>query len=78
MDLNLLMQSITTVGFPIVCCIGMAYFIWKMYTKMTLTLDKVTDTNQELVMISSNLMKSMDLKIDKIEEKVEKLVDKTV
>ena len=62
--------GITTLGFPIVCAIALAWFCYKSYNKMTDTLDKITQTNQELVMTNSSLIKAMDLKIDKIELKV--------
>ena len=31
MDLGILMELITTLGFPIACVIAMGFFIWKIY-----------------------------------------------
>ena len=35
MDAELIMQLITTLGFPIVCCLGMGYFIFHIYKNTT-------------------------------------------
>lgn len=69
-------EIIDMFGFPIACCVAMGIFIWKMYNKMSSTLDDVTKTNAELVLTNSSLIKGMDNKIDKLEEKVDKVVDK--
>ena len=41
---------ISTLGFPIACCIAMGYFIYQMWGKINLTLDKITETNNQLVL----------------------------
>ena len=46
-------------------CIGLAYFRTKLWNKVSNTLEKVFDTNQGLVVITSDLIKGMDTKIDK-------------
>lgn len=33
MDVSSIQQMITTLGFPIVCVIALAFFIWKIWTK---------------------------------------------
>lgn len=33
MDVSSIQQMITTLGFPIVCVITLAFFIWKIWTK---------------------------------------------
>lgn len=35
MDANAITQLITTLGFPIVCCLGMGYFIFHIYKTTT-------------------------------------------
>ena len=35
MDFNAIMTMIGTLGFPIVCALGMAWFIYKIYTNTT-------------------------------------------
>lgn len=71
-----LINAISTLGYPIVCSIGLAFAIWKMYLKMSKTLDVVTDTNKELVITNSSLIKNIDNKVDKLEVKVDKLIER--
>lgn len=51
-DIKILIDSF---GFPIACCVVIGIFIWNIYNKMSNTLDKVTETNAELVLTNSNL-----------------------
>lgn len=74
---------VTNLGFPVACCIAMGYFIWNMYQKNNDTnertlvaLDKVTETNNQLVLTNQSLISNMDLKVEKIEEKVEEIASK--
>lgn len=69
-----LVTSISTLGFPIVCSIGLAFALWRMYLKMSTTLDMVTKTNQELVLTNSSLIKNIDIKVDELEIKVDKIL----
>ncbi|WP_346913737.1 iduronate sulfatase [Clostridium sp.] len=71
-----LINAISTLGYPIVCSIGLAFAIWKMYLKMFSTLDVVTETNKELVITNSSLIKNIDNKVDKLEVKVDKLIER--
>lgn len=71
-----LINAISTLGYPIVCSIALAFAIWKMYLKMSKTLDVVTETNRELVITNSSLIKNIDNKVDKLEVKVDKLIEK--
>lgn len=41
MDVETLTALISTVGFPIVCVIGMGYFIWHIYKKSETREDKL-------------------------------------
>lgn len=77
MDLAVVTSSISTVGFPIVCVIGLAIFIYKIWQRMseqqeklTLTLVAVNDTNKELSETNKKLVDSMSRDIEKIKEKV--------
>lgn len=80
MNHQIVLDAISAVGFPIVGCIGMGYGFWKMYLRMCITLDKVTETNQELALTNSSLIKNIDLKIDTkigtLENKMDKMGDK--
>lgn len=35
MDIELLTSLITTLGFPVVCVLGLAFFVWHMITNQT-------------------------------------------
>ncbi|MHC1747420.1 MAG: hypothetical protein AB9856_03410 [Cellulosilyticaceae bacterium] len=55
MDVTSTSQAVQTVGFPIVCVLGLAFFIYKIWQKMqdqqeklTATLVEVNATNKEL------------------------------
>lgn len=64
-----IITAISTVGFPIVACLGLAFALWQMWKKMSNTLDVVTETNR-------NLVSMMDVKVVKIETKVDNIGDK--
>lgn len=44
MDVNVILQAIGSVGFPIVACCALFYLYDKTITKLTTTLDKVDKT----------------------------------
>ena len=44
MDVNMILQAIGSVGFPIVACCALFYLYDKTITKLTTTLDKVDKT----------------------------------
>ena len=41
MDIKLITELIASVGFPIVCVIGMGYFIWHIYKRSEAREDKL-------------------------------------
>lgn len=67
---------INSLGYPIAVSIALGFFIYKMWNKISITLDKITETNSQLVLTNQNLISNMDNKINKIEEKVETIADK--
>lgn len=67
---------ITNLGFPIAGCVAMGFFIYNMWQKINITLDKVTETNNQLVLTNQSLISSINFKVDKIEEKVEEISNK--
>lgn len=71
-----LINAISTLGYPIVCSCACAWGLWKMYLKMSQTLDVVTETNKELVITNRCLIKNIDNKVDKLEVKVDKLIER--
>lgn len=44
MDVNIILQAIGSVGFPIVACCALFYLYDKTITKLTTTLEKVDKT----------------------------------
>lgn len=48
-DLNLVMQTISTVGFPIVACIGLFYMYDRIIKDLTITLTKIDTTLEQIV-----------------------------
>ncbi|HBJ1647753.1 iduronate sulfatase [Clostridium botulinum] len=61
---------INSFGFPIVCCIAMGFFIYNMWQRINSTLDKVVETNTQLVLTNQSLISNINLKVDRIEEKI--------
>ncbi|CUU45485.1 iduronate sulfatase [Clostridium beijerinckii] len=67
---------INSLGYPIAVSVALGFFIYKMWNRISITLDKVTDTNNTLVLTNQSLIQKVDNKIDKIEEKVDTIADK--
>ena len=65
---------ISVVGYSIFCSLALGYVLWKAYNKMVSTLDKVTDTNKELVKTNIILINKVDNTVNDIEDKVEKIL----
>ena len=49
MDVNVILQAIGSVGFPIVACCALFYLYDKTITKLTNTLDKVDKTLEKVL-----------------------------
>lgn len=45
---NIVLQAVSSVGFPIVCCGIMFYICYKFLGTISTTLTKVNDSNEEL------------------------------
>lgn len=78
MDIGAISNSIAQVGFPIVCVVGLAFFIYKIWQKMsdqqeklTTTLIEVNATNKELSETNKLLAESLSKDIEKIKYKLE-------
>ena len=56
-DINIIMQTISTVGFPIVACVGLFYMYDRIIKDLTITLTKIDATLEQIVS-----------RLDKIEE----------
>lgn len=56
-DFAIIMQTISTVGFPIVACVGLFYMYDRIIKDLTITLTKIDTTLEQIV-----------TRLDKIEE----------
>lgn len=56
-DFTIIMQTISTVGFPIVACVGLFYMYDRIIKDLTITLTKIDTTLEQIV-----------TRLDKIEE----------
>ena len=57
MDINAVMQAVTTVGFPIVACAALYYLVTNTIAKVT---EALNDINKTLIIVTERL--------DKLEE----------
>lgn len=57
---------IANVGFPIACVCGLAYILYQMWKTISTTCNNLTETNRELVKTNSNLVQSINVKLDKL------------
>lgn len=85
MDLQTVTNLITTVGFPIVCCLGLGWFIYNFTNQQrgdnihreSKLMDCIDNQNQVLISINSNMNKmsitldNMNQRLDILEQKVE-------
>ena len=78
MDIGVVSSSVSQVGFPIVCVIGLAFFIYKIWQKMseqqerlTATLVEVNATNKELSETNKLLVEGLSKDVEKIKGKLE-------
>ena len=46
MDVNLLMQAVSTVGFPIVCCGALGWAFYKMSVQHTAQIKELTESHR--------------------------------
>lgn len=61
---------ISSVGFPIACTCALGFVLWQMWKHVKTTCDKLTETNAELVKTNSNLVGSINVKLDKLIEEL--------
>lgn len=61
---------ISSVEFPIACTCALGFILWQMWKHVKTTCDKLTETNAELVKTNSNLVGSINVKLDKLIEEL--------
>lgn len=67
MDIN---NLISNFGFPIACCIVMGVFIYQMWQRINATLDKITETNNQLVLTNQALISNIQEDLTEIKNKI--------
>lgn len=67
MDIN---NLISNFGFPIACCIVMGLFIYQMWQRINATLDKITETNNQLVLTNQALISNIQEDLTEIKNKI--------
>ena len=86
MDMQAITNLITTVGFPIVCCLGLGWFMVKYINQQredninreNKLLEQIDKQNEVLVSINSNMdkmsttLENMNQRLDVLEQKVER------
>lgn len=60
-------------AFPIVCCIGMAYFVKYMYDQTNQRVDKLNDEHKNEVDTLSDVIKNNTLAVEKMNSLIEHL-----
>lgn len=59
MDINTITSLIGTVGFPIVCVIGMAWFVYKQLNTHKEEMDKMTEALNNNTRVLSQILEHM-------------------
>lgn len=60
-------------AFPIVCCIGMAYFVKYMYDQTNARVDKLNEEHKDEVDTLSEVIKNNTLAVEKMNSLIETL-----
>lgn len=69
--MNEMTTLFNTFVFPVALCILLIWFLYKkIWPRIETTLDKLTETNVELVKTNSNLVGSINVKLDKLIEEL--------
>ena len=65
MDINVILQAVSTVGFPIVCCVAVGYVFYQM-------LNKVLSDSKERENNLMNLTREISVKIAELGQIIDK------
>jgi hypothetical protein len=81
MDLKTLELLITSVGFPIVCVLGMGFFIWQLYKDSVKREEKLTAQIAESRLVNSKAIDTIAKyaeKLDTIQQDVKEIKNDVV
>ena len=83
--MNEITQLINSMGFPIACCVGLGWFIYtnnknnredniRRETKLMEQMGEISATNKLLVETNAEIANKLDIKLDNIDDKIDKLM----
>ena len=78
MDVKTISTLISSVGFPIVVCLGMGYFIWQLYKQSVERENKLYTINDECRAINAKAIETIATyaeKLDTIQHDVKEIKD---
>lgn len=78
MDINTITSLIGTVGFPIVCCLALGFFIWKVYQQSVKREEKLMGEIAENRAVNEKAISTLTLYAERlgvIEEDVKEIKD---
>lgn len=76
MDINNLGQLVTNLGFPIALVLLLLWFFYKkVWGLIVEQMNRITKVNEELVKTNRELCSSMNIKLEVIEGKVDKIAN---
>lgn len=67
MEVKTLSDLITSVGFPIVVCLGMGFFIWQIYKQSVTREDKLYTINDECRAINAKAIETIATYAEKLD-----------
>lgn len=66
MDVNFLMQAVSTVGFPIVCCGALGWAFYKMNVQYTAQIKELTESHHAEMMELRQALENNTLVVQKL------------
>lgn len=77
MDITMITSLVSNLGFPIVCVGALGFFIWKLWKRIEITLDRITKTNEQLSATNRLLVEGFTKDMNEVKDMVDD-VDKKV
>lgn len=87
--MNEMTQLINSMGFPIACCVGLGWFIYtnnknnredniRRETKLMEQMGEISATNKLLVETNAEIANKLDIKLDTIDDKLDKIMQDSI